>query len=126
MATIVGQPCCTTFPLSKLTAVIAVIVLIISVQGTQSLSDRLLNRRNSGGLNIKELTDAEKLSKLFQVENDGYFTDTEQVQVKPFAGINIQNEAQKISANLRWISNEEIGVTAMQVIYPVFSGKLIK
>jgi len=114
MATILGQPCC-VLSLSKMTMVMFAVVLSLMVQCILCANDRNLYRRNSGGLNIKELTDAEKLSKLFKIESDGYFTDTEQVQVKPFSGINIQNEARKLSANLRWISNEEIGVTAMQV-----------
>lgn len=69
----------------------------------------------SGGLNLKDLGDGDSLTKLFA--SDGYFTDTRQEEIKPFNGINIQNEAQKLSANLRWLSNEEIGVTTMQAIY---------
>lgn len=67
----------------------------------------------TSGLNLKDLGDGDSLTKLFA--SDGYFTDTRQDEVKPFNGISIQNEAQKLSANLRWLSNEEIGVTTMQV-----------
>ena len=66
-----------------------------------------------GGLSLKELADSEGLTKLFA--SDGYFMDTSQEKVKPFDGINIKYEAQKLSASLRWISNDEIGVTTMQV-----------
>ena len=68
-----------------------------------------------GGLSLKDLADSEGLTKLFA--SDGYFTDTSQENVKPFGGIKIQYEAQKLSASLRWISNDEIGVTTMQVCF---------
>ena len=68
-----------------------------------------------GGLSLKDLTDGEGLTKLFA--SDGYFRDTSQEEVKPFGGINIQYEAQKLSASLRWLSNDEIGVTTMQVCH---------
>lgn len=97
----------------------SVLIFCFCVHSILGASNRILGRRNSGGLKLKELTDSEKLSQLFRIEKDGYFTDTEQIEVKPFAGINIQTEAQKLAANLRWISNEEIGVTAMQVMLQI-------
>ena len=47
--------------------------------------------------------------------SDGYFSDTRQEEVLPFGGVNTKNEAKKLSASLRWLSVEEIGVVTMQV-----------
>ncbi|KAH3694838.1 hypothetical protein DPMN_082279 [Dreissena polymorpha] len=49
--------------------------------------------------------------------SDGYLTNPEQEKVAPFGGIQVENEAKKLAARLRLISNEEIGVTKMQLIY---------
>lgn len=127
MATRIGQPgstssCCFQVLLSnsKTTALTVLFLLVCSVY---SKSDNTSNRRTTSGFNSKD-PDVEKLSQLFKIESDGYFTDTEQVPVRPFSGVSIQNEAQKLSANLRWISNEEIGVTPMQVSHTGLQNKI--
>lgn len=89
------------------------VLLLISVNTRVTSKDWSDNDIGRGGLSLKELTDSEGLTKL--IASDGYFTDTSQETVKPFGGINIKYEAQKLSASLRWISNDEIGVTKMQV-----------
>ena len=50
------------------------------------------------------------------VENP-YSIDPQQDPVSPemLGGIIIQHESQKLSAQLRWLSNDEIGITVMQV-----------
>jgi len=49
--------------------------------------------------------------------DEGYVTDNKQDPVSPemLGGIIIQHESQKLSARLRWLSNDEIGITNMQV-----------
>ena len=89
------------------------ILLIISASQGVISKDWHDDDIGRGGLSLKELADSEGLTKLFA--SDGYFMDTSQEKVKPFGGINIKYEAQKLSASLRWISNDEIGVTTMQV-----------
>lgn len=91
------------------------ILLIISSKSIFSSDEWDDNKVGRGGLSLKDLTDSEVLTELFA--NDGYFRDTSQEDVKPFDGINIQYEAQKLSASLRWLSNDEIGVTTMQAVY---------
>lgn len=51
--------------------------------------------------------------------DDGeYFTDTRQEAVNPadMGGVIIQQASQDLSARLRWLSNDEIGITNMQVL----------
>ena len=72
------------------------------------------SQRNTGGLNLKQLQDGEKLAQI--LASDGYFADLEQEKVEPFGGISIETEAKKLGATLRWLSNEEVGVLKMQVI----------
>lgn len=69
---------------------------------------------NYGSLNS---IDHAALKALFG--EDGYFSDTRQDTVDPsvLGGIRLQIEASKLSAKLRWISNEELGITHMQAIY---------
>jgi hypothetical protein len=50
--------------------------------------------------------------------DDGYsVTDNKQDPVSPemLGGIITQHESQKLAARLRWLSNDEIGITHMQV-----------
>lgn len=62
--------------------------------------------------NLDETTDRRTLDL-----DDGYVTDNRQDPVNPemLGGIIIQHESQKLSARLRWLSNDEIGITNMQV-----------
>ncbi|CAG5123242.1 unnamed protein product, partial [Candidula unifasciata] len=50
------------------------------------------------------------------VEDEGYLTDTRQEAVNPgnIGGVVIQQASQDLSARLRWLSNDEIGITNMQ------------
>lgn len=108
MATVrVGQM--RPIPLSTM-LLISFVILNVSTTVTCVLDTKKLKET---GLTLKDLGNSDSLTKLFA--SDGYFTDTTQEKVKPFNGISIQNEAQKLSANLRLLSNEEIGVTTMQV-----------
>ena len=94
------------------------IFLIITVKTSLCSKGWHDNSVPRGGLSLKDLADSEGLTKLFA--SDGYFTDTSQEDLKPFGGIKIQYEAQKLSASLRWLSNDEIGVTTMQVSLLIF------
>ncbi|XP_012946227.1 VWFA and cache domain-containing protein 1 isoform X2 [Aplysia californica] len=55
----------------------------------------------------------------FPVQDEGYSTDTRQEPANPaeIGGVIIQQESQKLSARLRWLSNEEIGILNMQAVY---------
>ncbi|KAK3089856.1 hypothetical protein FSP39_007106 [Pinctada imbricata] len=71
-----------------------------------------------GKLRLKNLGERDKsFSKL--LSDDGYFADTRQEKPDPkvLGGVHIDHEAQQLSAQLRWLSNEEIGITNMQAIY---------
>lgn len=50
-------------------------------------------------------------------DDEGYLTDTRQKAVNPgdMGGVVIQQASQDLSARLRWLSNDEIGITNMQV-----------
>jgi hypothetical protein len=112
MATVrVGQS--RSVPLS--TVLLRYFVFLYVCSAVKCVKDWDSNKLKGTGLTLKDLGNSESLTKLFA--SDGYFTDTTQEKVKPFNGISIQNEAQKLSANLRLVSNEEIGVTTMQVQY---------
>ncbi|KAL4236844.1 VWFA and cache domain-containing protein 1 [Mactra antiquata] len=93
-------------PFSLSTRIMKFVILWSIFMCVKCANDWDSNTSKGTNINIK---------KLFS--EDGYFTDTSQDEVKPFNGIDIQVEAQKLSANLRWLSNEEIGVTKMQMIY---------
>ncbi|KAL8604767.1 hypothetical protein ACOMHN_017726 [Nucella lapillus] len=69
----------------------------------------------SGELNVRNL-DGTTDRRTF---DDGYVTDNKQDPVSPemLGGIIIQHESQKLSARLRWLSNDEIGITNMQAIF---------
>lgn len=72
--------------------------------------------RDTENLNLHNLgSKNEKLTRLFT--KDGYFTDTRQDAVNPkvLGGIVIENEAYKLSQRLRWLRDEEMCVTNMQV-----------
>ena len=71
---------------------------------------------DTGGLNVKNL-DGTTDRRTFV--DDVYVTDNKQDPVSPemLGGIIIQHESQKLSARLRWLSNDEIGITNMQVRY---------
>ena len=51
------------------------------------------------------------------IADEGYLTDNRQEAVSPkqLGGIVIQTESERLSAGLRWITNDEIGITKMQV-----------
>ncbi|KAL3869969.1 hypothetical protein ACJMK2_042589 [Sinanodonta woodiana] len=113
------QPICDLFSV-KLICFLIVFVVQVSSQDTNDLKDWLKNGLNGAGrITIGDVDSNDDLSKLFT--QDGYFTDLDIIQdlpnIKALGGINIEHEAQKLSARLRWLSNEEIGVTAMQAIY---------
>lgn len=60
--------------------------------------------------------------KVKSLYEDGYFRDNslnkqESINPKEFGGIVIEHQAQRLSAHLRRLTNEEIGVTTMQAIY---------
>ena len=93
------------------------ILSVVLISLTSIKSQRLKSKRdlyNYGNLNN---IDHEALKALFG--EDGYFSDTRQDRVDPsiLGGIRLQVEASKLSAKLRWISNEELGITHMQAIY---------
>ncbi|CAL1540838.1 unnamed protein product [Lymnaea stagnalis] len=64
-------------------------------------------KRKIGGLSSSDSEDTE------------YLTDTRQEAVNPtdMGGVIIQQASQDLSARLRWLSNDEIGITNMQAIY---------
>ncbi|XP_076463028.1 VWFA and cache domain-containing protein 1-like [Babylonia areolata] len=70
----------------------------------------------SGELNVRNLDGT--TDRRTSVD-DGYVTDNKQDPVSPemLGGIIIQHESQKLSARLRWLSNDEIGITNMQAIF---------
>lgn len=72
----------------------------------------------SSHLKLKNL-DATTERRTFEYDEDGYVTDNKQDPISPelLGGIVIQHEAQKLSARLRWLSNDEIGITNMQAIF---------
>jgi hypothetical protein len=91
------------------------ILSVVLISLTSIKSQKLKSKRdlyNYGNLND---IDHEALKALFG--EDGYFSDTRQDRVDPsiLGGIRLQVEASKLSAKLRWISNEELGITHMQV-----------
>lgn len=91
------------------------ILSVVLISLTTIKSQKLKSKRdlhNYGNLNN---IDHEALKALFG--KDGYFSDTRQDHVDPsiLGGIRLQVEASKLSAKLRWISNEELGITHMQV-----------
>ncbi|XP_061168196.1 VWFA and cache domain-containing protein 1-like [Saccostrea echinata] len=85
---------------------------------TVSENVKWLKNISSGRLQLRNL--GEKEDKVYTgLNDDGYFPDTRQETPDPsvLGGIKIKHEAQKLSARLRWLSNEEIGITKMQAIY---------
>ncbi|KAL5022166.1 hypothetical protein ScPMuIL_001321 [Solemya velum] len=97
-------------------------ILNLVTISSQTESDWL--RKGLGESNKISLRDVDgQERKQLMFSDDSYFLDNRQDQVDPkqLGGIRIQNEAQKISAHLRWLSNEEIGVTKMQAIYDSLS-----
>lgn len=84
----------------------------------QAVSENVkwLKNISSGRLHLRNL--GEKGDEVHTKAGDGgYFRDTRQEipDSSAFGGIKIDHEAQKLSARLRWLSNEEIGITKMQV-----------
>lgn len=73
------------------------------------------NFDDAGKIKLRNL-DATTDHRTFEFD-DGYVTDNRQDPVSPemLGGIIIQHESQKLSARLRWLSNDEIGITNMQV-----------
>lgn len=67
-----------------------------------------------GKLNVRNL---DGTTDRRTIVDEGYVTDNKQEPVSPemLGGIIIQHESQKLSARLRWLSNDEIGITNMQV-----------
>ncbi|XP_060082073.1 VWFA and cache domain-containing protein 1-like [Ylistrum balloti] len=97
--------------------VLCVVLFISLSSGTNTKKIRDVTDRNQGKLSLHNIGEKdEKLAKLF---DDEYYTDTRQENVSPkvLGGIDIANEAVKISMQLLWITNQEIGVTDMQTIY---------
>lgn len=78
-----------------------------------------LKNLSSGRLHLRNLgeKDAHHDHVHTRASDDGYSPDTRQETPNPtvFGGIKIEHEARKLSARLRWLSNEEIGITKMQV-----------
>ena len=88
------------------------ILSVVLISLTFIKSQKLKSKRD---LHSYGNLDHESLKALFG--EDGYFSDTRQDPVDPsiLGGIRLQVEASKLSAKLRWISNEELGITHMQV-----------
>ncbi|XP_055956054.1 VWFA and cache domain-containing protein 1 [Patella vulgata] len=78
--------------------------------GNNGVNSDRIKLRNLGARHHRRTADT---------DNDGYVTDNRQENVSPkmLGGIVIQHESQKLSARLRWLSNDEIGITTMQAIY---------
>ena len=83
---------------------------------TVTQDEHWLKDVNSGKVHLKHLGEHGK-SVPSLLNEDGYFADTRQEKPDPhvLGGVHIEHEAQKLSAQLRWLSNEEIGITNMQV-----------
>lgn len=84
----------------------------------ESLSGDIANGNGDkvGKINLKSFdSNSEKRTRLY--DDEGYYRDTSQDKPAPkdLDGIVIGNQALVLSARLRWLTNEEMGVTTMQV-----------
>ncbi len=72
---------------------------------------------SSGRIKLRNF-DVKHQRRTVEITDEGYLTDNRQESVSPkqLGGIVIQAESEKLSAGLRWLSNDEIGITNMQVI----------
>lgn len=99
------------------------IYLFIFTFDVQTVSENVkwLKNISSGRLQLRNLEKDDKIHT--GVSDDGYFPDARQEPPDPsvLGGIRIEHEAQKLSARLRWLSNEEIGITKMQVMVLIIS-----
>lgn len=93
---------------------VCVVVLCCLSCASDPKRTRDVNDRTQGKVSLHNIGEQDRLAKLL---DDGYFTDTRQDAVSPkiLGGIDIAKEASKISMQLRWITNQEIGITDMQV-----------
>lgn len=109
---------------------ISTFVLTILNQFTISIQTDLdwlrKGHKESNKISLRDVDGQERKQLMFSDES--YYLDNRQVHVDPkqLGGIVIQDEAQKISAHLRWLSNEEIGVTKMQVRQTNFGTTIIR
>lgn len=99
------------------------IYLFIFTFDVQTVSENVkwLKNLSSGRLHLRNLGEKDDHHDHVhtRASDDGYSPDTRQETPNPtvFGGIKIEHEARKLSARLRWLSNEEIGITKMQAIY---------
>ena len=104
------------------------ILTFLLLASHQHLGDCELNRIKrtprrtislSGDLNVMAGSD------LF--DGEGYMADNPQEKPDPaqLGGIGIQNEANRLAAQLRMLSNQEIGVTDMQVCIDSWPGSVV-
>ena len=86
----------------------------VCVTVEESRQTVLKSVQNASKLNVRNLDGSPDRRTS---EGDGYVTDHKQDPVSPemLGGIIIQHESQDLSARLRWLSNDEIGITKMQV-----------
>ncbi|XP_046344826.2 VWFA and cache domain-containing protein 1-like [Haliotis rufescens] len=72
----------------------------------------------SGRIKLRNF-DTKHQRRTVEITDEGYLTDNRQETVSPkqLGGIVIQAESEKLSAGLRWLSNDEIGITKMQAIF---------
>lgn len=97
------------------------IYLFIFTFDVQTVSENVkwLKNLSSGRLHLRNLGEKDDHHDHVhtRASDDGYSPDTRQETPNPtvFGGIKIEHEARKLSARLRWLSNEEIGITKMQV-----------
>ena len=79
-------------------------------------------RKNSHNIGIVHFNNPKLLPSDAEVDDSRYVFDTSQEDVDPrrMGGIHIREEARKLAFKFNKLSNEEIGVTAMQVCMSVY------
>ena len=105
------------------------LILVLPV-GSNDALDELPAQRSSSHSGMVHFNNPKLLKGADKALNggDGYAFDTRQEAVDPrkMGGIRIENEARRLSSKLRRLSNNEIGVTAMQVsVYIIFRSGIL-